>query len=246
MAANEAMALGFGGVSLVRRACGLACKTISKGIHEIEEGCTPSEGHVLRLGAGHKPIRVADPHFVDKLEKLIDYQTRGNPESPLRWICKKTRAIADELRQKKHLVSHMKVAQIPHDHNFSLQSNRKTEEGNEHQDRDAQIWHINDEVKKCLRQGMPVISVDTKKKELIGNYHNQGLHWLPAKKLINVQCHDFPKPDAAPAYPYGFYYIGRNTGLVNTEPTTTLGSLLWLPFEDGGAMKRNASIQVRQ
>jgi hypothetical protein len=215
MAANEAMALGYGGVSLVRRASGLSRKAISKGIREIEEGFAPSEGRIRRPGAGRKPIAISDPRLVDTLEKMIDYQTRGDPESPLRWICKSTRVIADELRRQKHPASHMKVAQILHDLNYSLQSNRKTEEGKDHPDRDAQFRHINAEVKKCLKQGMPVISVDTKKKELIGNYDNQGRQWLPAKQPIKVQGHDFPTPDIPRAYPYGIYDIGRNTGFVN-------------------------------
>jgi len=215
MAANEAMALGYGGVSLVRRACGLSRKAISKGIREIEEGFAPSEGRIRRPGAGRKSIAISDPRLVGTLEEMIDYQTRGDPESPLRWICKSTRAIADELRRQKHSVSHMKVAQILHDLDYSLQSNRKTEEGKDHPDRDAQFRHINAEVKRCLMKGIPVISVDTKKKELIGNYDNQGRQWLPAKQPIKVQGHDFPTPDVPRAYPYGIYDIGRNTGFVN-------------------------------
>jgi len=215
MAANEAMALGYGGVSLVRHACGLSRKAISKGIREIEEGYAPSEGRIRRPGAGRKPIDISDPRLVDTLEKMIDYQTRGDPESPLRWICKSTRAIADELCQQKHPVSHVKVAHILHDLDYSLQSNRKTEEGKDHPDRDAQFRHINAEVKRCLIQGNPVISVDTKKKELIGNYDNQGRQWLPAKQPIKVRGHDFPTPDVPRAYPYGIYDIGRNTGFVN-------------------------------
>lgn len=215
MAANEAMALGYGGVSLIRRACGLSRKAISKGIHEIEEGSAPPEGRIRRPGAGRKPITVSDPFLVDTLEEMIDYQTRGDPESPLRWICKSTRAIADELCRQQHRVSHMKVAQILHNLDYSLQSNRKTEEGKDHPDRDAQFRHINTAVKKCLMQGRPVISVDTKKKERIGNYDNQGRQWLPAKQPIKVRGHDFPTPDVPRAYPYGIYDIGRNRGFVN-------------------------------
>jgi hypothetical protein len=215
MAANEAMALGYGGVSLVSRACGLSRKAIFKGIREIEEGIAPAEGRIRRPGAGRKHITVTDPFLVNTLEEMIDYQTRGDPESPLRWICKSTRAIADELCRKKHRVSHMKVAQLLHDLNYSLQSNRKTEEGQGHPDRNAQFRHINAEVKKYLRHGRPVISVDTKKKELIGNYNNQGRQWLPAKQPMKVRGHDFPTPEVPRAYPYGIYDIGRNTGFVN-------------------------------
>lgn len=215
MAANEAIALGYGGVSLVRRACGLSRKAISKGIREIEEGSAPLEGRLRRPGAGRKPITASDPRLVETLEEMIDYQTRGDPESPLRWICKSTRAIAKELGRQKHPLSHTKVAQILHALDYSLQSNRKTEEGRDHPDRDAQFRHINAAVKRCLAQGSPVISVDTKKKELIGNYDNPGQQWLSAKQPIKVRGHDFPTPDVPRAYPYGIYDVGRNTGFVN-------------------------------
>ena len=215
MAASEAIALGHGGVSLVRRACGLSRKAISKGIREIEESSAPMEGRIRRPGAGRKPITISDPRLVDKLEEMIGDQTRGDPESPLRWICKSTRAIAKELGRQKHPVSHTKVAQILHDLDYSLQSNRKTEEGRDHPDRDAQFRHINSTVRRCLRKGNPVVSVDTKKKELIGNYDNAGQQWLPAKRPMKVQGHDFPTPDVPRAYPYGIYDIGRNTGFVN-------------------------------
>jgi len=214
-AASEAMALGFGGVSLVRRACGLSRKAIAKGIREIQEGSTPLEGRIRRPGGGRKAITVSDPRLVDTLEKIVDQQTRGDPESPLRWTCKSTRTIAKELARRKHPVSHAKVAQILHGLDYSLQSNRKTEEGLDHPDRDAQFRHISAGVNRCLRQGNPVISVDTKKKELVGNYHNSGQQWLPAKQPKKVRGHDFPRPDVPRAYPYGIYDIGRNTGFVN-------------------------------
>ena len=161
MAATEAMSLGFGGVSMVSRACGLSRKAIHKGIHELEEG-KPLVGRIRRPGAGRKSITVSDPELVQTLEGLIDEQTRGDPQSALRWICKSTRAIAVELEEQNHPVSHVKVAQILHDLNYSLQGNRKTDEGEDHPDRDAQFRHINLTVKRCLRQGIPVISVDTK------------------------------------------------------------------------------------
>ena len=215
MAASEAMSLGFGGVSTVHRVSGLSRRAIAKGIRELQEGAIPPAGRVRRSGAGRKPITVSDPLLLDALEEMIDGQTRGDPQSPLRWICKSTRTIAQQLSRKKHPVSHVKVAQILHDLNYSLQSNRKTEEGADHPDRDAQFRHISAAVKKCLAQGSPVISVDTKKKELIGNYDNAGQQWLPAKRPIKVQSHDFPGPNVPRAFPYGIYDLGRNAGFVN-------------------------------
>jgi hypothetical protein len=215
MAANEALSLGFGGISEVHRACGLSRKAIAKGIGEIQEGVAPPVGRVRRPGAGRKSITVSDPRLLEALEEMIDSQTRGDPESPLRWICKSTRTIAAQLAKKKHPVSHAKVAQLLHDLNYSLQSNRKTEEGTDHPDRDAQFRHINAAVKKCLKQSIPVISVDTKKKELVGNYDNAGQQWLPAKQPKKVQGHDFPGPEVPRAYPYGIYDLGRNAGFVN-------------------------------
>jgi hypothetical protein len=215
MAASEAINLGFGGVSTVHRASGLSRRSIAKGITELQESAMPTPGRVRRPGAGRKPITVSDPQLLEVMEALIDFQTRGDPQSPLRWICKSTRTIAKELGRKKHPVSHVKVAQILHDLNYSLQSNRKTEEGADHPDRDAQFRHINAAVKKCLAQGSPVISVDTKKKELIGNYDNAGQQWLASKQPIEVQGHDFPSPEVPRAFPYGIYDLGRNSGFVN-------------------------------
>ncbi len=214
MAATEAVSLGYGGVSVVARACGLSRKAIRNGILELQEG-TPLAGRIRRPGAGRKSITESDPSLVQTLEGLIDEQTRGDPESALRWTCKSTRAIAQELAQQKHPASHVKVAQILHGLDYSLQSNRKTGEGQDHPDRDAQFRHINTAVKRCLRRGIPVISVDTKKKELIGNYHNAGQQWRAAKQPLAVQGHDFPGPDVPRAFPYGIYDIGRNAGFVN-------------------------------
>jgi len=215
MAASEAMALGYGGVSLVRRACGLSRKAIAKGIGEIEAGTAWVPGRIRRPGAGRKPITVSDPQLVDTLEAMIADQTRGDPESPLRWICKSTRTIAHELSGRHHPVSHVKVAQLLHGLDYSFQGNRKTEEGEDHPDRDAQFRHIAAAVKRCLAQGCPVISVDTKKKELMGNFANAGQQWRRAKQPRLVRTHDFPTPDVPRAYPYGIYDIGRNTGFVN-------------------------------
>lgn len=214
-AANEAMSLGFGGVSLVHHASGLSRQAISRGIRDLKSGKTLPPGRVRRVGAGRKAITTTDPELLGALDALIEGDTRGDPESPLRWICKSTRAIAQTLDRQSHPVSHVKVAQILHDQNYSLQSNRKTEEGADHPDRDAQFRHISAQVKKCLKQGIPVISVDTKKKELVGNYENKGQQWLPAKHPRPVEGHDFPGPNVPRAYPYGIYDIGRNVGFVN-------------------------------
>ena len=214
MAASEARSLGYGGVSKVRRACGLSRKAIAKGMHEISDGNT-MPGRIRRSGAGRKKITVRDPKLLASLEHLVEPETRGDPESPLRWICKSTRALAAQLTGKKHPVSHEKVAQLLRDQNYSLQSNLKTEEGADHPDRDAQFRHINAQVKRALATGIPVISVDTKKKELLGNYENSGKQWLPTKKSVKVNGHDFPSPDVPRAYPYGIYDLARNRGFVN-------------------------------
>ena len=215
MAASEAASLGFGGVSLVHRACGLSRRAIATGIREIDAGARLPAGRMRRAGGGRRPVLTTDPRLVDRLEAMIEDQTRGDPESPLRWICKSTRALATALTRRHHPVSHTKIAQLLHARQYSLQSNRKTEEGSDHPDRDAQFRHINAAVKRSLAQGLPVISVDTKKKELIGNYQNAGQQWRPSKQPTPVQGHDFPTPDVPRAYPYGIYDIGRNTGFVN-------------------------------
>ena len=215
MAANEAMGLGHGGISRIHRACGLSRKTIAKGIEEIKTGSLPLGGRIRRTGAGRKKITVHDPRLLTALNRLIDPTTRGDPESPLRWTCKSTRTLALQLGKQNHPVSHVKISQLLHDQNYSLQSNRKTEEGDDHPDRDAQFRYINAQVKKAMATGTPVISVDTKKKELIGNYRNSGQQWLPAKQPKRANGHDFPNPEVPRAYPYGIYDLGRNTGFVN-------------------------------
>jgi hypothetical protein len=215
LAANEARALGFGGVSRVHRACGLSRSVIAKGVQEIADGVSPGAGRIRQAGAGRKPITVSDPRLLAALDRLIDPDTRGDPESPLRWICKSTRTLAAQLTKQRHPISHVKVAALLHAQDYSLQGNRKTEEGDDHPDRDAQFRHINAAVKAALAEGRPVISVDTKKKELLGNDDNRGRQWLPAKQPLTVNGHDFPQPNVPRAYPYGIYDLGRNTGFVN-------------------------------
>ena len=215
VAASEARALGRGGISKVSRACGLSRKAVAKGIREIEAGTALPPGRARRPGAGRKKLTARDPALAAALEQLIEPEARGDPESPLRWTCKSTRTLAAELTRFKHPISHTTVAQLLHEQGYSLQSNRKTVEGADHPDRNAQFRYINTQVKRVLARQTPVISVDTKKKELLGNYENAGRQWLPAKEPIKVQGHDFPEPDVPRAYPYGVYDLERNRGFVN-------------------------------
>jgi len=215
MAASEALVLPYGGVSRVHRACGLSRKAIAKGIREIRSGAVLEAGRVRRRGAGRKPLTARDPQLVAALDRLIEPDTRGDPDSPLRWVCKSTRVLAAELGRQRHPISHVKLAQLLHAQHYSLQGTRKTEEGADHPDRDAQFRYINARVKQALAAGRPVLSVDTKKKELVGNYANAGRQWRPVRQAPRVQGHDFPTPEVPRAYPYGIYDVGRNTGFVN-------------------------------
>ena len=213
-AASEARELGFGGVSTVSRACGLSRVTITKAIQELGEPPL-APGRIRRPGSGRPSLVALDPDLPITLEGLVEPLARGDPESPLRWTSKSTRSLAAELTAQHHSVSHEKVAQLLRLMDYSLQSNRKTEEGNDHPDRDEQFQHINEEVRDALARGQPVVSVDTKKKELIGNYVNSGRQWRTAKVPQRVNGHDVPQPSVPRAYPYGIYDLGRNTGFVN-------------------------------
>jgi hypothetical protein len=214
VAASEAKQLGYGGVSIVSRACGLSRITITKGIRELE-GEPYAIGRIRRSGAGRPQLVAVNPQLPRILEALVEPLTLGDPESPLRWTCKSTRTLAAEMSAEHHPLSHEKVAQLLHSMNYSLQSNRKMEEGEDHPDRDAQFEYINRQVRRALAAGKPVISVDTKKKELIGNFENPGRQWRRSKSPEIVKDHDFPTPDVPRAYPYGIYDIGRNAGFVN-------------------------------
>ena len=214
-AANEARAWGRGGISVVSRACGLSRRVIGVGVKELAARHVLAPGRVRRAGGGRKRLTATDPTLKRALEAVVADATRGDPQSPLRWTCKSTRAVARALTARHHPVSHTTVGQLLHELGYSLQGNRKTEEGRDHPDRDAQFRHINTAVKRELAVGAPVISVDTKKKELLGNFANPGRQWRPVKQPRAVQTHDFPSPDVPRAYPYGIYDIGRNTGFVN-------------------------------
>ena len=214
VAAAEALEYGHGGVSVVSRACGLSRVTITQGIRELERAPLP-EGRVRRAGGGRKSLEAHDRTLVGVLESLVEPLARGDPESPLRWTCKSTRTLAQELTHRQHPISHEKVAQLLRGLDYRLQGTRKTEEGTDHPDRDAQFRHINRTVRRALGQGGPVISVDTKKKELIGPFANAGRQWRRTKTAARVNTHDFPSPSVPRAYPYGIYDLQRNRGFVN-------------------------------
>ena len=185
-----------------------------KGLQELEDPPLPA-GRVRRPGGGRPALVVRDPDLPRTLEALVEPLTRGDPESPLRWTSKSTRALSAALGAQHHPISHEKVAQLLRQMDYSLQGNRKTEEGADHPDRDAQFQYINEQVRKALAARRPVVSVDTKKKEILGNYQNAGRQWRKAKSPQKVKVHDFPDPSVPRAYPYGIYDLGRNTGFVN-------------------------------
>ena len=214
VAAGKAVELGFGGISRVSRACGLSRVTLAKGVEELGAAPLPP-GRIRQEGGGRHALTSNDPGLVGALDGMVEPTARGDPESPLRWTCKSSRALAAELTVGHHPVSHTKVTQLLKEGGYSLQGNRKTEEGEDHPDRDAQFRHINRAVQEALRANEPVVSVDTKKKELIGNYKNQGRQWRKKGKAEKVNGHDFPDPELPRAYPYGIYDLGRNTGFVN-------------------------------
>ena len=214
VAASKAVELGYGGISRVSRACGLSRVTLTKGVEELQsEPLAP--GRIRRQGGGRHELTANDPGLVPALDGLVEPTARGDPESPLRWTCKSARMLAAELKVRRHPVSHTKVTQLLRKGGYSLQGNRKTEEGDDHADRDAQFRYINRAVKQAMRTGEPVLSVDTKKKELIGNYRNQGRQWRKTGTADKVNVHDFPGPEVPRAYPYGIYDMGRNVGFVN-------------------------------
>ena len=236
MAANEAVHEGHGGISRISRACGLSRVTITKGVRELDEEPVAA-GRIRRPGAGRHTLLVRDPELPRALETLVEPLARGDPQSPLRWTCKSTRTLAAELSRQHHPVSHEKVAQLLREMDYSLQGNRKTEEGADHPDRDAQFQYINDHVRRALAAGRPVISVDTKKKELIGNYENQGRQWRKSQSPELVNGHDFPNPSVPRAYPYGVYDLARNKGFVNVGTDHDTGAFAvssirgWWRFE---------------
>jgi hypothetical protein len=214
-AASEARALGRGGLALVIRATGMAKTTVLRGLAELDAGLKIPLGRVRKPGGGRKPLTVLDPQLVRAMERLVEPATRGDPESPLRWTSKSTRHLARELTAQGHPVSHTRVADLLHARGYSLQANQKTREGTRHPDRNAQFEYINTQVQGQLAAGEPAISVDTEKKELIGDFKNAGREWRPQGKPEKVRVHDFIDKRKGKAIPYGVYDLGRNAGWVS-------------------------------
>jgi len=213
--ANEAIGIGWGGVSTVSKATGVSRTTITEGIKEITEKKGNPDNRIRRTGGGRKKKSESNKQLVTDLDCLIEPITRGDPESPLRWVCKSTRKLAAELANQGHQVSHSLVARILGELDYSLQSNKKTIEGAEdHPDRDAQFHFINDKVKKFQMKNHPVISVDTKKKENVGNYKNNGREYRKKHNPVEVDVYDFIGK-LGKAAPYGVYDITRNKGWVS-------------------------------
>ena len=218
-AAAEATAEGWGGIHAVSQATGLSPTTIRKGQAELaacgEKPNAPLPGRLRREGGGRKCKTVSDPQLLAALESLVDPATRGDPQSPLKWTCKSTYTLARELTKRGHPVSPRTVGRLLKAAGYSLQGNRKTKEGGTHPDRNAQFEHINATVKKFQRRGQPVISVDTKKKELVGDFKNGGREWRPQGQPEEVRVHDFLDKKLGKAIPYGVYDLTNNQGWVS-------------------------------
>jgi Rhodopirellula transposase DDE domain len=215
-AGAESGAIGFGGVAAVARATGLAISTVRKGRDEGRGGAKREDVVNVRRSAGKRPFEELHPEVWPAIEKLVDPVTRGDPESPLRWTCKSTHVLAEELFAQHGIrISDKTVAKLLRDHDYSLQAPNKAVEGAQHPDRNAQFERINETAKDCLERNIPVISVDTKKKELVGNFKNGGREWQPEGEPELVDVHDFPQQAIGKAIPYGVYDLGANDGFVS-------------------------------
>jgi len=214
-AATEAMGLGYGGIALVERATGVSRSTIERGIRELDSEQTLEPERVRRSGGGRKKTSDHDPTLWPDLEGLVEPTASGDPQSPLRWTSKSIRKLAAELQAMGHDVSYRIVSDLLHEEGYSLQGNRKAKEGRAHPDRNAQFEYINQRVKSHQRRRQPVISVDTKKKELVGDFKNSGREWRPKGFPERVRVHDFKIPELGKAIPYGVYDLTRNAGWVS-------------------------------
>ena len=215
VAAAESKALGRGGISAVCKTIGVSRQVIRQGLRELAQAPTHPSGRIRRPGGGRKSAKQKDPALMADLEKLVEPTTRGDPESCLRWTSKSVRKLAEELARMGHEVSYPVVAELLHEMGYSLQANRKTKEGDSHPDRNAQFEHINARVQEHIGQQQPVISVDTKKKELVGDFKNSGQDWRPKGTPEKVRVHDFVIPELGRAAPYGIYDLAQNTGWVS-------------------------------
>jgi transposase len=219
-AAVEARTLGRGGIMRVAEATGLSRATIRAGLRELTAPLPPelqqgTSERLRRPGGGRRPLLESDPQLLQDLERLVDPVTRGDPMSPLRWTCKSAARLADELQEQGYAVSERTVNRLLHELGYSLQANRKTLEGCHHPDRDAQFQYISRRVKTFQRQGQPVVSVDTKKKELVGPCRNSGREWQPCGRPERVKVHDFPDEELGKVIPYGVYDLATNKGWVS-------------------------------
>jgi hypothetical protein len=219
----EARAIGRGGAKLVATAVGASPDTVSRGVRELESGIVP-DGRVRGPGAGRPAAEGGDPGLVPALTALVDPATRGDPDSPLRWTTKSTSRLAEELTGQGHPVTARTVARLLKKNDYSLQGNAKTIEGRAHPDRDAQFRYINTQVVAFQGEGEPVISVDTKKKELVGNFANGGAEWEPQGEPRRTNVHDFPDTALGKAVPYGVYDVSANTGWVNVGTDADTGA----------------------
>jgi transposase len=218
--AAEAIGKGRGGVSEVAQAAGVSRTTLHAGIRELQgDSAVPAKKKIRKPGAGRKQIKESDEGLLRDLDLLVDPVTRGDPMSPLRWTCKSTTKLAAELRGMGHNVSQSTVWRLLDELGYSMQSNQKKREGADHPDRNAQFEFISKSVQTFHERGLPVISVDTKKKEIIGQYKNGGREWEKQGQPVEVNTHDFPNPELGKAIPYGVYDLGRNEGWVSVGVT---------------------------
>jgi len=216
-AATEAQAIGYGGIAQVARATGIAASTIQRGLRELTSGAPLVGTRTRKAGGGRKRVTDLDPTLLRDLDALVEPTAPGDPDSPLRWTCLSARTLAVALDGLGHHVSHTVVAELLHDLGYSLQGNVKTREGRQHVDRDAQFRYIARRVRAAQGRQQPTISVDTKKKELVGDFKNVGRTWRPAKSPQRVRVHDFliKTPAGGKAIPYGIYDLHRNEGWVS-------------------------------
>lgn len=214
--AAEARTIGYGGVARVARASGVSVSTIWRGLRELKiPGRKLDSSRIRRFGGGRKNLKVTEPRLAADLNSLVEPVTRGDPESPLRWTCKSLRVLARQLQTMGHSISYPTVGALLRQAGYSLQANQKTKEGSRHPDRNAQFEHISKVVCQKQKVGQPVISVDAKKKELVGSFKNSGQEWRPKGKPQRVRVHDFILPEKGRATPYGVYDLTKNAGWVS-------------------------------